>query len=81
MFSLRFACCVALLAVTLNATPALAADPTPGPSPVLVDPLDPRAGGGANRVGEPLAALLAVLGIGIVAAAGTIVFIRMTRSR
>lgn len=81
VFIVRVALCVALLAVTISATPALGADPTPGPSPVLVDPLDPRAGAGANRVGAPLVALLAVVGVGLAAAAGTALFVLVTRTR
>lgn len=70
-----------LLALALTiavAAPVLAADPTPGPtpapSPVLIDPLDPRAGGGASSVGAPLLALLSVVGAGVVAAAATYVY-------
>jgi hypothetical protein len=59
--------------------------PSPGASPVptgvLIDPLDPRAGAGANRVGAPLLALAAVLGIGVVAAALTAVYVRVVRAR
>ena len=59
----------------LAPAPLRAADPTPtispDPSPVLIDPLDPRAGEGASRVGAPFAALVAVITFGIIAAAGT----------
>jgi hypothetical protein len=72
------------LALTLGAlAPVYAADPspaaTPGASPVLIDPLDPRAGAGANKVGAPLLAIVLVIGIGTVAAAATIAFVRVTR--
>ena len=64
---------------------AAAADPSPGTSPapsgLLIDPLDPRAGAGANRVGAPLLALVAVLVIGIAAAAATALYVRVVRTR
>ena len=55
--------------------------PSPGPSPVLIDPLDPRAGEGASRVGAPLMALLVVVGLGVTAAAATIAYAGMVRRR
>ncbi len=72
------------LALTLCAlAPVYAADPTaaanPGASPVLVDPLDPRAGEGASKVGAPLLAVVLVLGIGTFAAVATFAFVRVTR--
>lgn len=60
--------------VALGASP----DPTPQPSPVLVDPLDPRAGAGANQVGAPFLALLVVVGAGIAAAAATYGYVRLS---
>ncbi len=48
---------------------------SPGASPILIDPLDPRAGQAASRVGAPGLALIAVLGLGLVAAAGTAVYV------
>jgi hypothetical protein len=64
---------------------ALSADPTPSPapvvSPVLIDPLDPRAGGGANSSGAPLLALVVVIGAGVVAAGVTYAYARATRQR
>jgi hypothetical protein len=73
---------VALL-TTASALTVVAADPTPtpGPSGLLIDPLDPRAGAGANRVGAPLLALVAVIGIGVVAAIATAFYVRVTRAR
>jgi len=71
---------VMLIAVMVAVT-VLAADPTPDPSGLLIDPLDPRAGAGANRVGTPLAALVAVIGIGFVAALATALYVRVTRAR
>ncbi len=75
-----------LLALALSVAavaPTLAADPTPGPtpgaSPLLIDPLDPRAGAGASEVGAPFFAILIVLGTGVVTVAGTLMYARMTR--
>ena len=48
---------------------------------MLIDPLDPRAGAGANRTGAPLAALVAVIGIGLVAAVATALYVRVTKAR
>lgn len=79
MFSIRIALLFALLLVVLSAATVLAADPSPGASPLLVDPLDPRAGAGANRVGTPLLAILVVLGVGILAAATTSIYVRLSR--
>jgi hypothetical protein len=66
---------------TASTLTAAAADPSPVPTGVFIDPLDPRAGAGANRVGSPLLALAAVLGIGIAAAALTAVYVRVARAR
>jgi hypothetical protein len=84
VFSLRVALAVVTLLVALTtASPAAvaAADPSPAPSGVLIDPLDPRAGAGANRVGAPLLALLAVIGLGVAAAALTALYVRLVRPR
>ncbi len=81
MFSFRVALALAAVVLTLSATAVLAVDPTPGASGVLIDPLDPRAGGGANRVGAPLLAMLAVIGIGAAAAVVTGLYVRLTRAR
>jgi hypothetical protein len=72
------------LALTLPAAAtAFAADPspavTPGASPVIIDPLDPRAGEGASRVGAPFLALVFVVGLGAVTAVATITFIKVSR--
>jgi hypothetical protein len=72
------------LCLTLAAhTPVLGADPslgaTPGASPVIIDPLDPRAGEGANRVGAPFLALVVVVFLGITTAAATVVYVRLAR--
>ncbi len=84
---MRVAIALAVAIVALSAAPTLAAGPlyqagsSPTPPPVFIDPLDPRAGAGANRVGAPLLALIAVIGIGAAAAAVTLVYIRVTRTR
>lgn len=73
---------VLTLAVAFAAAPtatAWAADPSPGASPLLIDPLDPRAGSGANRVGAPLLAAAVVIVIGALAALATAVFVRLTQ--
>ena len=72
------------LALTLGAlAPVYAAGPspaaTPGASPVLVDPLDPRAGEGASRVGAPFLAMITVIGIGAFAAVVTVAVVKVTR--
>ena len=64
----------------LLAHPLLAADPTASP-PILIDPLDPRAGEGASLVGAPLLALLVVVGVGILAAAATLAYVRLVSRR
>lgn len=88
MFPLRVALTFMALVVAFAAASTLtaaAADPSPGtsvaPSGLLIDPLDPRAGAGANRVGAPLLALVAVLVIGIAAAAATAIYVRVVRTR
>jgi hypothetical protein len=67
-----------VLAAVLLAAPALGAEP----SPVLIDPLDPRAEGeGPGIVGQPLLAALVVLALGFLAAAGTVLFVRLAGRR
>ena len=52
------------------------------PSPVMIDPLDPRAEGeGAGIVGQPLLAAIAVILLGMLAAAGTAVYARWVARR
>jgi hypothetical protein len=49
-------------------------------SPMLIDPLDPRAEGeGPGLVGAPLVAALAVIALGIAAAVATALYIRLTQ--
>ena len=61
------------------AGPAFAASPTPEPLPT---PFDPRGGGGAGEgtIGGPFLALLAVVGLGILTAAVTAIFVRLGRT-
>ena len=52
------------------------------PSPVMIDPLDPRAEGeGAGLVGQPLLAAIAVILLGTLAAAGTVAYARWAARR
>lgn len=81
MFSFRVALAFAVLILALSATAVQAVDPTPVASGILIDPLDPRAGAGASRIGAPLLALIAVIGIGAVAALVTGLYVRLTRAR
>jgi len=72
------------LALSLSAVaPVFGADPTPavtpGASAVIIDPLDPRAGEGANRIGAPLLAIVFVLGVGTFTFLATYAYIRATR--
>ena len=81
MFSLRVALAFAVLLLALCAATVLAADPTPAASGFLIDPLDPRAGSGANQVGAPLVALVAVVVIGASAAVVAALYVRVTSAR
>lgn len=84
VFSYRFvsvALAIAMLSLALSNVTALAADPTPGASGLLIDPLDPRAGSGANQVGAPLVALLATIAIGTLTAVLTAIYLRLSRTR
>ncbi len=67
-----------MIATVLAAAPVFGAEP----SPVLIDPLDPRAEGeGPGVVGQPLLAALVVLALGLLAAAATVLFVRMAHRR
>jgi hypothetical protein len=78
---------VALMVVSARtAYPVRGADPSPSTSPapvatVFIDPLDPRAGAGANRVGAPLLAIVVVLVAGAATAVLTAGYVRATRRR
>jgi hypothetical protein len=71
----------AIFAATILATPALAASPSPAPSPVIGLPVDPRAGAGAPLVGAPPLALIFVVAVGVAAALATMVYVRVTARR
>ena len=79
--ALFVAVALAILLLAVSALTVLAQAPTPEPSGLLIDPLDPRAGAGANRTGAPFIALVAVIGIGVVAAVTTAVYVRATNAR
>ncbi|HWH24298.1 MAG TPA: hypothetical protein VNW68_05320 [Candidatus Limnocylindria bacterium] len=49
------------------------------PSPMLIDPLDPRAGDGGATIGAPLLAALVVIAIGLAATIATLVYVRLAR--
>jgi hypothetical protein len=52
------------------------------PSPILIDPLDPRAEGeGPGLVGDPLLALGFVIVLGLLAAGAAALFVRLTQRR
>jgi hypothetical protein len=52
------------------------------PSPLLIDPLDPRAEGeGAGLVGDPLLALVVVVTLGLLAAAAAALYVRLFAGR
>jgi hypothetical protein len=60
------------------AAPALAESPTPEPLPT---PFDPRGGGvGPGVVGAPFVVLLAVIGLGVLTALVTAIFVRLGRT-
>jgi hypothetical protein len=70
---------IALGALLVIASPALAQGPTAAPVPT---PFDPRGGGvGPGVVGAPFIALLAVIGLGVATAVLTAVYVRFARSR
>lgn len=64
--------------VMVSAVTSLAAEA----SPLLIDPLDPRAEGeGPGLVGDPLLALAVVLVLGLVAAAAALLYARLATGR
>jgi hypothetical protein len=67
----------ATLAWLASATATVAASPSPG-APAG----DPRsAGQGPGLVGDPLFALLAVVGIGVLSVVATLIYVRLTADR
>ena len=66
-----------LVAWLALAVTTLAASPTPPPAAG-----DPRSSGqGPGLVGDPLFALLAVVGIGVLSIVATLVYVRLTADR
>lgn len=74
---------LALILTLVAHAPVRAADPTPAPSPiaspVLIDPLDPRAGDGTNGVGTPFLAIVFVFSVGAMTVMATFAFVKVTR--
>jgi hypothetical protein len=77
-----------LLAVLVLPTPARAASPTQPPSPssspgtVVIDTGDPRSNGqGPGLVGSPFAIAIGVVLLGLVAAGGTLLYLRIADRR
>ena len=81
--SLRLLVATALAFLWLSlAIPTFAQTPTPGTSPVLIDPLDPRAGDeSVNLVGTPLLAVVVVVASGALVAVGTVAYVKLTARR
>ncbi len=63
----------------LGASPTTA--PTPLGTPVLIDPLDPRAGANASLFGAPLLAAVGVIVLGVLVALATIAYVRVASRR
>ena len=52
----------------------------PSPEPVVGGPVDPRSDGeGPGLAGEPLVILAGVFLLGVIAAGGTLAYVRLTR--
>jgi hypothetical protein len=66
----------ALLSLAGGLVPAALAA---SPGPVLIDPLDPRAGAGASQLGNALAAAIVVVGAGVAVAGLTYLYVRLGR--
>ncbi len=65
---------------TLSGGPAIVAAASPAPSSEIRG--DPRSSGqGAGLAGAPLLAVAAVIGLGVLAAGATVVYVRLTRDR
>jgi hypothetical protein len=71
---------VSALVMLGAARPPVAVGVEPSPSPIVGGPVDPRSEGeGPGLEGEPLIILAAVVLLGAAAAAGTVVYSRLTR--
>lgn len=76
----RLACIAALVAVAVLAPAAAPTAAADTPSPTVVGSGDTRSEGeGAGLVGAPLLIALGVIGVGLVMAAGTLVYLRLSR--
>ncbi len=78
---LALAAVLAAICFAALAAPVWAVDPSLVPTPVLIDPLDPRAGAGASLVGSPLLAALIAIGLGVLAAGAAFTYVRLTSRR
>lgn len=67
---------IAIALAVLASTPALAASPSPSAGPGGGDPRS--SGEGPGFVGDPLTAILVVLGIGVVSVVVTYLYVRLT---
>jgi hypothetical protein len=76
----RLACIAALVAAAVLASAAGSTAAADTPSPTVVGSGDTRSEGeGAGLVGAPVLIALGVIGVGLVMAAGTLVYLRLSR--
>jgi hypothetical protein len=74
-----------LLAVTVPSAgvtpePGPSTAPMPSPTPGILDTGDPRSNGqGPGLVGSPFAVVLGVVALGVLAAGGTLLYLRLTQ--
>jgi hypothetical protein len=80
--ALAVALVLGLFALCLDTHTAWAASPSPGPaaSPGIIGSGDPRSNGqGPGLVGSPFAIAVGVVLLGLLAAGGTLLYLRITR--
>ena len=66
----------------VGASPEPTVSPTPAASAGVIETGDPRSNGqGPGLVGSPVEILIGVVLLGVVAAGGTLLFLRLTRER
>jgi hypothetical protein len=71
---------LALPLVAATPVPAASAAPQPSATPAILDTGDPRSNGqGPGLVGSPFTVALGVVALGVMAAGGTVLYVRMTR--
>lgn len=76
----RLACIAVLMTAAVLAPAAAPTAAAETPSPTVVGSGDTRSEGeGAGLVGAPVLIALGVIGVGLVMAAGTLVFLRLSR--